>query len=65
MVMLYLSESIYATTTIPIRILGFHRIFLKDFLTVVMMDSSFKTARYYRSHVNPPEIWMLKRNVYL
>ena len=63
--MLFLNESIYATTTIPIRILGFHQIFLKDFLTVVMMDSSFKTARYYRSHVNRLEIWMLKRNVYL
>ena len=40
-------------------VLGDRQIFLKDFLTVMMVYSSFKTACYNWSHVNSPktEYW--------
>ena len=47
---MYLNQGVRTTAALRIRILGARQISLTDFLTVVMVYSSFKKACYNWSH---------------
>ena len=47
---MYLNQGVRTTAALRIRILGARQISLTDFLTVVMVYSSFKNACYNWSH---------------